>query len=68
MGEFMKLRHFIAIGSSGDFGEERVWINVASKWGVKNTRNHSRRIRATVALKIDQLFALTGREHSCGGK
>ena len=29
--EFMKLRHFIVIGSSGDFGGEMVWFNVASK-------------------------------------
>ena len=60
MGEFMKLRHFIAIGSSGDFGGERDWFSVASKWGVKKTRSCSRRVHAAVALKIGQLFALTG--------
>lgn len=68
MGEFMKMRYFLAIGSSGDFGGERVWFNVASKWGVKKTRSRSRKVRAAVALKIVQLFALTGREHCCGGK
>jgi len=64
----LKLRHFIAIGSSGDFGGERIRLNVASKWGVKKTRSRSRRVRAAVALKLDQLFAPTGREHCCGGK
>jgi hypothetical protein len=63
MGEFMKLKLFIAIGSSGDFGVEMVWFNVASKWDAMKNRSHSRRVRASV-----RLFALTDREHCSGGK
>ena len=67
MGKFRERRHFVRVGSSEDFGGERIWFKVASKWGVK-TRSRSRRVRAAVALKIVHLLALSGPEHCCVGK
>jgi hypothetical protein len=62
----MKVRHFIAIGSSGDFGWERVRFKVASKRGVKKPFEKGSCSNGIKNSPI--IFTDWDREHCCGGK